>query len=74
MKATNKELLRVLFKATSDLMENKITSDDAKAISSIAKQVNNSFRYEIDKAKLEMKLVTFNMDNKANIELRDIES
>jgi hypothetical protein len=56
-------------------LDNKeITVDEAKGMAELAKQVNNSMKYEIERANVKIKLRQHNFEYKDNIELRDVES
>jgi hypothetical protein len=56
MKKNNKELLFHIFEQMKKLDKKEITHEEAKAQASLAKQANNSMRYEIEKAALLLKL------------------
>jgi hypothetical protein len=70
----NKSVLAFLFNQMEKLDNKEITVDEAKAISELAKQVNNSMKYELDRASVKMKIRAHNFEYKDNIELRDVES
>jgi|APCry1669192010_1035390.scaffolds.fasta_scaffold06816_5 hypothetical protein len=50
--ANNKSLIHFLFDQMAKLDEKKISVDEARAMAGIAKQVNVSFKYELERAKL----------------------
>jgi hypothetical protein len=70
----NKSVLAFLFNQMEKLDNKEITVDEAKAVSELAKQVNNAMKYELDRANTKMKLRVHNFEYKDNIELRDVES
>lgn len=55
------------------LGQKKITVDEAKAQAGLAKQANNLLRYEVDRAKAEMKIHEYNEKNKTEFKIREIE-
>lgn len=55
------------------LAKKRINVDEAKAQASLAKQANNMLRYEVDRAKAEMKLHEYNQRNKTDFSVREIE-
>lgn len=65
----NKELLNHIFEQMEKLDRKEITFDEAKAQAALAKQENNSLRYEIEKTALLFKLEQAN----SKIELQKIE-
>jgi hypothetical protein len=71
---TNLELLDFIFEQMEKLDKDEITIEQAKAQSNLAKQANNILRYELDRANMEMKVRTFNLENGSNVEIRNIES
>ena len=70
----NKSLLGFIFDQMSKLDEGTISVDQAKAQANLAKQANNSLKYELELAKTKMELEEFNKLNGAKIELRNAES
>jgi dTDP-D-glucose 4,6-dehydratase len=73
MKPTNnKSLLHFIFDQMEKLDEKKITVDEAKAQANLAKQANNSLKYEIDRAKIMMELQKHN-ETELNVTLRNAE-
>lgn len=70
----NKSLLGFIFDQMSKLDEGSISVDQAKAQANLAKQANNSLKYELELAKTKMELEEFNKLNGSNIELRNAES
>ena len=69
----NKSLIHFLFDAMEKLDRNIIDVETAKAQANLAKQVNNSLRYEIDRAKTEMKIKEFNSLHNEDLGLRNVE-
>jgi hypothetical protein len=70
----NKSVLALLFAQMEKLDNKEITVDEAKGMAELAKQVNNSMKYEIERANVKIKLRQHNFEYKDNIELRDVES
>ena len=70
----NKSVLALLFAQMEKLDKKEITVDEAKGMAELAKQVNNSMKYEIERAHVKIKLRQHNFEYKDNIELRDVES
>lgn len=69
----NKSLLHFIFDQMEKLDSKKITVDEAKAQSNLAKQANNSLKYELDRAKLLIELSNHNNSSNDKINLREIE-
>jgi hypothetical protein len=69
----NKSLLHFLFDQMNKLDKKEITVEDAKAQASLAKQANNTMRYELDRTKLLMELEIHNQTSKDGIEFRNVE-
>ena len=68
MKPTNnKSLIHFLFNQMEKLDTKSISVEEAKAMAGLAKQVNNSMKYELDRANLLKEL------EGTNIKLRQIE-
>jgi hypothetical protein len=68
MKPTNnKSLIHFLFNQMDKLDKKQITVEDAKAMAGIAKQVNNSLKYELDRASILRDL------EGSSIKIRDVE-
>jgi hypothetical protein len=70
----NKSVLALLFAQMEKLDNKEITVDEAKGMAELAKQVNSSMKYELDRANVKMKIRQHNFEYKDNIELRDVES
>jgi hypothetical protein len=71
---TNKDLLQFIFEQMEKLDTNKIDVDTAKAQSDLSKQANNAMRYELDRAKVLIKLAEHNaLAIGEVIELRNVE-
>lgn len=64
----NKSLLHFLFNQMEKLDKKECSVEEAKAVANIAKQINNSMKYELDRASLLNKLQS------TDIKIRDIES
>lgn len=74
MKPVNqKSLFHFLCDQMDKLDKREISVEEAKAQASIAKQVNNVIKYELDRANTEMKVREFNMKHGSHIEIRNIE-
>jgi hypothetical protein len=65
----NKDLLQFIFRQMEKLDEKKISPEIAKEQANLAKQANNSLRYEIEKAALLFKLE----QSKSQVEINEIE-
>jgi len=75
MKAVNnKSMIAFLFDQMDKLDRKEISVDDAKAQANLAKQVNNSMKYELDLALTKIKIKEHNNQYNDNIELRNAES
>ena len=75
MKAVNnKSMIAFLFDQMDKLDRKEISVDDAKAQANLAKQVNNSMKYELDLAITKMKIKEHNNKHNDKIELRNAES
>lgn len=70
----NKSLLAFLFNQMEKLDSKEIDVEQAKAQANLAKQINNSMKYELDLAKTKIELSEHNKKSNENIELRNIES
>lgn len=70
----NKSLLHFVYGQMEKLDKKEIDVQTAKAQADLAKQANNVMKYELDRANLLMKLDSHNRENKAEINLREIES
>jgi len=70
----SKSLFHFICEQMEKLDKSEITVEQAKAQANLAKQVNNVLKYELDRAKTQMDIRTFNMETGANIELREVES
>ena len=74
MKPQNsKSLLSFVFDQMEKLDKNEIDTETAKAQANFAKQANNILRYELDRAKTEMKLKEHNAQYGTMLELRNVE-
>jgi hypothetical protein len=73
----NKSLLAFIFEQMEKLDSNSITVEQAKAQANLAKQANNSLKYEIELVKVKMEIQTFNNESSLSakpIEFRNAES
>jgi hypothetical protein len=70
----NKSLLAFIFDQMAKLDNNEITTEQAKAQANLAKQANNSLKYELDLVKTKIELTECNHLHETNIELRNAES
>ena len=70
----SKSLFNFVCEQMELLSTDKITVEEAKAQANLCKQANNLLKYELDRAKTVMQIREFNMQNGANLELREIES
>tara|TARA_R110000744_G_scaffold179689_1_gene298663 strand:+ start:1263 stop:1499 length:237 start_codon:yes stop_codon:yes gene_type:complete len=70
----NKSLIAFLFDQMDKLDAGTIDNQTAREQSNLAKQVNNSMKYELDRAKVLMELAQHNAIFKDGSNLREIES
>jgi hypothetical protein len=74
MKPTNnKSLLHFLFQTMEKLESREIDVDTAKAQANLAKQANNSLRYELERATLQLKINEATGIIDKNLKIREIE-
>lgn len=69
----NKDLFNFICDQMEKLDDGSITVEQGQAQATLAKQANNSLRYEIDRAKTQMKLDEYNRENDTEIRLRQAE-
>lgn len=69
----NKSLLHFICDQMNKLDQGSITVDQAKAQANLAKQANNSLRYELERAELLIKLSMHNESASEQIEFREAE-
>ena len=70
----SKNFLQFMFKQMNQLEAGRIDINEAKAQSLLAKQVNNIFKAEFERANLMMKVHQFNENgNGDKIEIRELE-
>lgn len=69
----NKSLLHFIFGQMEKLDKNEITVDNAKAQANLAKQANNSMKYEIERSLCLKELDLYNRENGTDIKLRNVE-
>lgn len=75
MKPTNnKSLLHFIFDQMDKLDKKEIDIDQAKAQANLAKQANNVFKYENDRAVIMMSLAEHNAKFKDGLDIRTIEA
>lgn len=70
----NKSMIAFLFDQMHKLDTGEINKEQAREQANLAKQVNNSLKYELDRAKLQMELSKHNAIYKDGANLREIES
>jgi len=69
----NKSLLHFIFDQMEKLDKKEIEVDQAKAQALLAKQANNSLKYENDRVNIQMKLASHNAIYKDGLNIRNIE-
>lgn len=69
----NKSLLHFLFNQMEKLDKKEIDVEQAKAQANLAKQANNSLKYELDRAKLLMELDVHRTTTGNSIDFRNVE-
>jgi hypothetical protein len=69
----NKSLLHFIFDQMEKLDTGTINVDEAKAQALLAKQANNSMKYELDRAKTLMELDQYKRTTGAKIDMRNVE-
>lgn len=70
----NKSVLHFLYDQMEKLNKGEITTEQAKAQASLAKQVNNSLRYEIDRSNMLIKIELHKKENiNSKVEFRNVE-
>jgi hypothetical protein len=70
----NKSLLHFIFDQMEKLDKNEIAVDQAKAQANLAKQANNSLKYELDRVTTQMRIEAHNRELGSSISLREVES
>lgn len=70
----NKTLVDFIFNQMEKLDNNLIDVDKAKAQASLAKQANNSIKYELDRVNTEIKVRRHNFELNDNLAIRDVEN
>ena len=70
----NKSLLAFIFGQMEKLDLKEIDVEQAKAQANLAKQANNSLKYELDLVKTKIALSEHNKNNNDKIEMRNVES
>lgn len=70
----NKSMIAFLFTQMEKLDNGEIDNQTAREQANLAKQVNNSMKYELDRARLKMEISNHNKQTGENVELRNIES
>ena len=70
----NKSLLHFIFEQMEKLDKKEIDIETAKAQASLSKQANNMLRYELEKAKTEIKIREFNLQNNTSLFINNIEN
>ena len=75
MKPVNaKSLFSHVCEQMRKLDNQEIKIEEAKEQANLVKQANNLLKYELDRAKIELKLSEHKLHHDVNIELRQIES
>jgi len=69
----NKSLLHFIFDQMDKLDKKEIDLNDAKAQALLAKQANNTMKYELDRVHTEIKLRDFNVTHGSDIQMRNVE-
>jgi len=69
----NKSLLHFIFDQMEKLDNGTITVDQAKAQGHLAKQANNSLKYEIERAKTMIEIDEYNRRSGSEFSLRNAE-
>jgi hypothetical protein len=69
----NKSLLHFIFDQMERLSKNEIDVQTAKAQGVLAKQANNTMKYELDMVNTLIKLDDHNRSNGTDIQMRNIE-
>jgi hypothetical protein len=69
----NKSLLHFLFNQMEKLDKKEIDIEQAKAQANLAKQANNSLKYELERAKTLMELDAHRQETGNGIEFRNVE-
>jgi hypothetical protein len=70
----NKSMIAFLFGQMDRLDRDEIDVTKAREQSNLAKQVNNSMKYELDRVKTKMEITKHNNLYNSNVSLRDVES
>lgn len=70
----NKSMIAFLFDQMDKLDKKEIDNQTAREQANLAKQVNNSMKYEIERAKIKMQIANHNSLSSTKVELRNIES
>jgi hypothetical protein len=70
----NKSMIAFLFDQMDKLDNDQIDVQKAKEQSNLAKQINNSMKYELDRAKVKMEITEHNSIYKKGLVLRNVES
>ena len=69
----NKSLLHFIFDQMEKLDKNDISVDQAKAQANLAKQANNSLKYELERVKILMEISEHKRTTGDSIEFREAE-
>jgi uncharacterized protein YfeS len=70
----NKSLIHFLFSQMEKLDSNQIDVATASAQANLAKQVNNSLKYELDRAKTQIEIEKHNKEINSKLVLREVET
>lgn len=69
----NKSLLHFIFDQMEKLDKDEIDVQTAKGQANLAKQANNSLKYELDRANLQKELDSYNRQAGTNLKIRNVE-
>jgi hypothetical protein len=69
----NKSLLHFIFDQMEKLDNNDISVDQAKAQANLAKQANNSLKYELERASMLIKISEHRINTGNDIDFREAE-
>lgn len=69
----NKSLLHFIFDQMEKLDKDEIDVQTAKGQANLAKQANNSLKYELDRASLQKELDSYNRQAGSNLRIRNVE-
>lgn len=70
----NKSMIAFLFDQMDKLDKGEIDNQQAREQANLAKQVNNSMKYELDRVKVKIEISNHNKMANDDVSLREIES